>query len=63
MKRSSEFWSSFRCGRYKPDEELLTMMGHIGSQLGQVIIRQRAEEDLQRAKAPRSPRIAPRANF
>ena len=27
------------------------MMGHIGSQLGQVIIRQRAEEDLQRAKA------------
>jgi PAS domain S-box-containing protein len=34
-----------------PDEELLTMLGHIGSQLGQVIIRQRAEEDLQRAKA------------
>ena len=35
----------------QPDEELLNMMGHIGSQLGQVIIRQRAEEDLQRAKA------------
>ena len=35
----------------QPDEEFLTMMGHIGSQLGQVIIRQRAEEDLQRAKA------------
>jgi PAS domain S-box-containing protein len=34
-----------------PDEEFLTMMGNIGSQLGQVIIRQRAKEDLQRAKA------------
>jgi PAS domain S-box-containing protein len=34
-----------------PDEDFLTMMGHIGSQLGQVIIRQRAEEDLRRAKA------------
>jgi PAS domain S-box-containing protein len=34
-----------------PDEELLNMLGHIGSQLGQVIIRQRAEADLQRAKA------------
>jgi PAS domain S-box-containing protein len=33
------------------DEDFLTVMGHIGSQLGQVIIRQRAEEDLQRAKA------------
>ncbi len=27
----------------QPDEEFLAMMGHIGSQLGQVIIRQRAE--------------------
>jgi PAS domain S-box-containing protein len=34
-----------------PDAELLNMLGHIGSQLGQVIIRQRAEADLQRAKA------------
>ncbi|MDP8990748.1 MAG: response regulator [Acidobacteriota bacterium] len=34
-----------------PDEELLNMLEHIGSQLGQVIIRQRAEADLQRAKA------------
>ncbi|HUQ93752.1 MAG TPA: response regulator [Bryobacteraceae bacterium] len=33
------------------DAELLDMLGHIGSQLGQVIIRQRAEEDLRRAKA------------
>jgi PAS domain S-box-containing protein len=33
------------------DEDLLNAMGHIGSQLGQVIIRQRAEEDLQRAKS------------
>lgn len=33
------------------DEELLNMMGHIGTQLGQVIRRQRAEEELQRAKA------------
>jgi PAS domain S-box-containing protein len=33
------------------DEDLLTIMAHIGSQLGQVIIRQRAEEDLRRAKA------------
>src|SRR5258706_3206028 len=37
--------------RVHPDEEFLNMLGHIGSQLGQVIIRQRAEEDLQRAKA------------
>ena len=36
-----------------PDEELLNMLEHIGSQLGQVIIRQRAEADLQRAKACR----------
>ncbi|MGP0073670.1 MAG: PAS domain S-box protein [Bryobacteraceae bacterium] len=35
----------------QPDEEFLTMLGHLGSQLGQVIIRQRAEEDLKRAKA------------
>ena len=35
----------------QPDEEFLTIMGHIGSQLGQVIRRQRAEEDLRRAKA------------
>jgi PAS domain S-box-containing protein len=35
----------------QPDAELLGIMGHIGSQLGQVIIRQSAEEDLQRAKA------------
>jgi PAS domain S-box-containing protein len=34
-----------------PDEGLLTIMGQIGSQLGQVIIRQRAEQDLQSAKA------------
>ena len=34
-----------------PDQELLTMMEHIGTQLGQVVIRQRAEEHLQRAKA------------
>ncbi len=34
-----------------PDEELLGMLGHIGAQLGQVVIRQRAEADLQRAKA------------
>jgi PAS domain S-box-containing protein len=33
------------------DEELLNMMGHIGTQLGQVIRRQRAEEELHRAKA------------
>ncbi len=35
----------------QPDEQLLTIMAHIGAQLGQVIIRQRAEENLQRAKA------------
>jgi signal transduction histidine kinase/CheY-like chemotaxis protein len=34
-----------------PDEEFLKVMGNIGSQLGQVIIRQRAKEDLQRAKS------------
>jgi PAS domain S-box-containing protein len=35
----------------QPDEDLMTIMGHIGSQLAQVIIRQRAEEELQHAKA------------
>jgi PAS domain S-box-containing protein len=35
----------------EPDEQLLTMMGHVGTQLGQVIRRQRAEEDLRRAMA------------
>jgi PAS domain S-box-containing protein len=35
----------------QPDHQLLKMMEHVGIQLGQVIIRERAEEDLQRAKA------------
>jgi PAS domain S-box-containing protein len=35
----------------QPDEDLLAILGHIGSQLGQVIVRQRAEQDLQGAKA------------
>lgn len=35
----------------QPDEEFLNILGNIGSQLGQVIKRQRAEEDLLRAKA------------
>ncbi len=35
----------------QPDPEFLTVMGHIGSQLGQVILRQRAQQDLQSAKA------------
>lgn len=35
----------------QPDKELLAIMGRIGSQLGRVIIRQRAEADLQQAKA------------
>jgi len=43
-----EFYSLYRVQR---DEELLNMMGHIGLQLGQVVKRQRAEEELQRAKA------------
>ena len=43
-----EFFSLYTVA---PDEELLNMLGHIGSQLGQVIIRQRVEADLQRAKA------------
>jgi len=43
-----EFFSLYAA---QPDEQLLAIMEHIGSQLGQVIIRQRAEEDLQRAKA------------
>jgi PAS domain S-box-containing protein len=34
-----------------PDDDLLSVMEQIGTQLGQVVIRQRAEEDLQRAKA------------
>jgi PAS domain S-box-containing protein len=40
----------FSLERVHPDEEFLSMLGHIGLQLGQVIIRQRAKEDLQRAK-------------
>jgi signal transduction histidine kinase/CheY-like chemotaxis protein len=43
-----EFYSRYTV---QVDEELLSMMGHIGSQLGQVIKRQRVEEELQRAKA------------
>jgi len=43
-----EFYSLYRV---QLDEELLNMMGHIGLQLGQVIKRQRSEEELQRAKA------------
>jgi PAS domain S-box-containing protein len=35
----------------QPDEGLLATMAHIGIQLGQVIVRQRAEEELQRTKA------------
>lgn len=35
----------------QPDEEFLSIAEHIGAQLGQVIKRQRAEADLQRAKA------------
>ncbi|MGA3201803.1 MAG: PAS domain S-box protein [Bryobacteraceae bacterium] len=35
----------------QPDPDLLSMMGHIASQLEQVIIRQRAEEELLGAKA------------
>jgi signal transduction histidine kinase/DNA-binding response OmpR family regulator len=35
----------------QPDVEFLSITGHIGLQLGQVIIRQRAEAELQRAKA------------
>lgn len=34
----------------QPDGEFLKLMAHIGSQLGQVIVRQRAQEDLGRAK-------------
>ena len=34
----------------QPDQEFLTTMGRIASQLGQVIIRQRVEQELQRAK-------------
>jgi PAS domain S-box-containing protein len=34
----------------QPDQEFQAMMAHIGTQLGQVVKRQRAEEDLQRAK-------------
>jgi PAS domain S-box-containing protein len=34
----------------QPDDELLTVMARIGSQLEQVIIRQRADEDLRYAK-------------
>ena len=35
----------------QPDAQFMAILEHIGLQLGQVIIRQRAEEDLQRAKA------------
>jgi len=42
-----EFYSLYTVA---PDEGLLNVLGHVGSQLGQVIIRQRAEADLQHAK-------------
>ena len=42
-----EFFSLYTVA---PDDELLGMLGHIGAQLGQVVKRQRAEADLQRAK-------------
>jgi signal transduction histidine kinase len=35
----------------QPDEDFLNILGNIGSQLGQVIKRQRAEQELLRAKA------------
>jgi PAS domain S-box-containing protein len=35
----------------QPDQELLTIMARVGSQLGRVIIRQRAEVELKQAKA------------
>ncbi|MGD0131778.1 MAG: response regulator [Bryobacteraceae bacterium] len=34
----------------RPDEQLLAILGHLGSQLGQVIVRQRTGQDLERAK-------------
>ena len=45
------FLEFFSTAMVQPDQEFLTMMGHIGTQLGQVVKRQRAGEDLQRAKA------------
>ena len=42
-----EFFSTHTA---RPDEKLLAMMEHIGAQLARVIIRQRAEKDLLRAK-------------
>ena len=35
----------------QPDDDLMVVMGHIGSQLGQVIVRQRAQEEMRRAKS------------
>jgi PAS domain S-box-containing protein len=40
----------FSAHTMQPDEQFLSMMEHVGSQLGQVRIRQQAEGDLQRAK-------------
>ncbi len=40
----------FSAEAMEPDEPLLEVMGHIGTQLGRVIERMRAEEALQRAK-------------
>src|SRR5204863_8072703 len=47
----------------QPDEEFLTLMWQIGSQLGQVIIRQRAEADLQRAKEAAESAIRAKSEF
>src|SRR5580704_3335934 len=41
----------FSTARVSADQELLSVMEHVGLQLGQVIIRQRAEGDLKSAKA------------
>jgi PAS domain S-box-containing protein len=34
----------------QPNQEFLKLMAHVGAQLGQVILRQRAKEDLERAR-------------
>ncbi len=53
IRAGGEFWGVMEFFSHKieePDEELLELLGAVGQQIGQFIIRQRAEEELRKAK-------------
>jgi signal transduction histidine kinase/DNA-binding response OmpR family regulator len=47
----------------QPDEEFLAMMGHVGSELGQAFVRQRAAEELRKAAASAESANAAKTQF